>query len=208
MSLVHHDGAVILVLQLDNLWQVGQVALHREDAIDNDQLDSLMRQGLEYALKVLHIIVLIVQLGCKRKTAAVYDTGVVAVIADDIVIAAYHTSQHALVDRETCREAQGLILVHELGQLLLELYVKVEGSIEETASCTTRTILVESSLGCIDNTLVVGQTLISIRTEHQNLMSVDVGNFRHLLTGDLTEVWVHTGSHILLRFTIILVFFL
>ena len=82
------------------------------------------------------------------------------------ISAAYHTSQHALVDRETCREAQGRILVHELGQLLLELYVKVEGSIEETASCTTRTILVERSLGCIDNTLVVGQTLISIGTEH------------------------------------------
>ncbi|CUQ61657.1 Uncharacterised protein [Segatella copri] len=86
--------------------------------------------------------------------------------------------------------------------------MQIERTIEETASCTTRTILVERSLCCINNTLVVSQTLISIRTEHQDFMTIDVGYLCHLLTCDLAEIWIHTGSHILLRFTIILVSFL
>ena len=136
------------------------------------------------------------------------DTCVVAVIADNIVVTTYYASQDTLVYRESCRETQSFILAHKLSKLLFELHVQIERTIEETASCTTRTILVERSLCCINNTLVVSQTLISIRTEHQDFMTIDVGYFCHLLTCDLAEIWIHTGSHILLRFTIILVSFL
>ena len=114
VGLVDHDGAVVLVLQLDNLGQLCQVAFHREDTIDNDELDGLVGQILEHALKVVHVVVLIVQLFGKRKTTTVHNRCMVSVVADDVVVLAYYHCQHALVDRETCREAETVVFADEL----------------------------------------------------------------------------------------------
>ena len=71
VSLVHHDRTVVLVLQFDNLRQLCKIALHGEYAIDNNKLDGLVGQLLEYALQVFHVIMLVVQLLGKRKSASV-----------------------------------------------------------------------------------------------------------------------------------------
>lgn len=63
MSLIYHDRAVVLMLQLYDLWQVSQIALHREHAIHNDELDCILRKLTEHALQIFHIIVFVVKLG-------------------------------------------------------------------------------------------------------------------------------------------------
>ena len=86
----------------------------------------------------------------------------VAVVADDVVAASYDHGQHSSVHGETGREAQCLVLVYKFGKLLLKLYVEVERSVEEPAASTSRTVLVQCSLGCINNTLVASKTSVSI----------------------------------------------
>ena len=114
---------MVLMLQLNDSWQIGKVALHREYAVNDNKLDGLLWQSLEYTLEVFHVVVLIVQLCGKRQASSVDDTCVVAVIADDVVVAANHHCQYALVDGESGREAEAIILVYKLGYLLLQLYV-------------------------------------------------------------------------------------
>ena len=46
MSLVNHDGTIVLVLQFDNLWQFGEVTLHGEYTVSYDKLDGIMRKAL------------------------------------------------------------------------------------------------------------------------------------------------------------------
>ena len=150
------------MLKLYNLRQISQVALHREHTVYNDKLDSLVWQILEHTLKIVHIVVLIVQLCGKRQTASVYDARMVAVVADDIVATSYHYRKNARVYKETCREAQCLVLTDVFGKFLLELHVQVESTIEETATGTARTILVQSRLCSVNNTLVASKTSISI----------------------------------------------
>ena len=52
---------------------------------------------------------------------------------------------------------------------------------------------------CFYLSLIVSQTLISIRTEHQDFMTIDVGYLCHLLTCDLAEIWIHTGTYIKMK---------
>ena len=113
VGFVNHNRAVVLMLQLNNLRQFGQVALHREYAIDNNQLDSLVRQLLQHALQISHIVVLIVQLTSKRQTATVHNTCVITIVADDIVVLTNNHCQNALIDRESCREAQAIVFTNK-----------------------------------------------------------------------------------------------
>ena len=62
VCLVDHYRAVVLVLQLDNLGQACQIALHGEHSVDDDELHRIIGEFLEYALQVFHIVVLIFQL--------------------------------------------------------------------------------------------------------------------------------------------------
>ena len=95
VSLIHHDGAVILMLQLYDLGKISEVALHREHAVHNDELHSLVWQTLEDVLQVLHVVVLIVELTSKRESASVYDAGMVAVVTDNIVTTSHYNGKHA-----------------------------------------------------------------------------------------------------------------
>ena len=162
MSLVDHDRAVVLVLELNDCWQISQVALHREHTVDDNELDSLLGQLLEHTLEVGHVVMLVVELTGKRETTAIDDTGVVAIVADDIVVLAYYHCQHTLIDGEAGREAQAVVLADELGDFLFQLDVQVERSVEEAATGTTRTVFVECTLGSVDDALVASQTCIGV----------------------------------------------
>ena len=89
------------MLQLNDLRQFGEVALHREHAVDHDQFDGILRQCLEDTLQVFHVVVLIVQLLGERQTASVYDRSVVAVVTDDIVVLTTYHSEHTLIHGES-----------------------------------------------------------------------------------------------------------
>ena len=102
MSLVHHDRAVVLMLQFYNLGEFAEVTFHREHAIHHNQLNSFLRQLLEHTLQIVHIVVLVMQLTGKRKAASVHNRSVVTIVANDIVVLSYYHSQYTLVYRETC----------------------------------------------------------------------------------------------------------
>ncbi len=102
VSLVHHNGAVILMLEFNYFWQLSQVTFHREYTINDDKFYGIIGQLLQHALQVFHIVVLVVQLLGKRKTTTVHNTCVVAIVADDVVVLSHYHSQHSLVNRESC----------------------------------------------------------------------------------------------------------
>ena len=66
VSLVNHNGGVVLMLELDYLGQLGKVTLHGEDTVNNYELDSLGLTLLQLLLEVIHIVVLILEIGAQR----------------------------------------------------------------------------------------------------------------------------------------------
>ena len=101
VCLVDHYRAVVLLLQRHYLRQLGQVALHGEHAIDDNELDGILRQLLQQPLQVFHVVVLVVQLASKSQTAPVNDGGMVTIVADDIVVLAQQCWDDALIDAES-----------------------------------------------------------------------------------------------------------
>ena len=142
MSFVNHHRAVVLMLQLDNLWKLGQITLHGEHTIDDNQFNGLMGQLLKHALEVVHVVVLIMQLLCKSKTSAIHNTCMVAVVADYVIILVQQGWNNTLVDAETGRKAQAVGLTNILSDFFLQLNMNVERTVEETASGATRAISV------------------------------------------------------------------
>ena len=201
MGLVNHDRAVVLVLQFHNLGELGQVAFHGEYTINNYQLYGIIRQPLENLLQILHVIVLKLQLLCKTEAATVNDTCMVAIITDDIVFTSTDSGNDACINRETGREAQGIILVYKLCQIFLQLNVNVKRTIEETTAGTSRAVLINRSLGCLTNTVITNKSCIGIRAKHQYLVTSH-GDLGSLLTGNLAEIGVNTHLHKALRQTI------
>ena len=125
------------MLELDDLRQLGQVTLHGEHTVDDNQFDCLVGQRLEDALQVFHVVVLVVKLLGKRKTTAIDNGSMVAVVSDDLVVLTADDGEHTLVHREACGEAEGLVLADVFCEVLLQLHVEVERSVEETAAGTT-----------------------------------------------------------------------
>ena len=52
--------------------------------------------------------------------------------------------------------------MHKLGKLFLQLHMQVERSVEEAASCATRTIFVKRSLCCVYHALVSCESSVSV----------------------------------------------
>ena len=113
VSLVNHDRTIVLLLQLYYLWQLSQIAFHREYSINDNQLYSFIRKLLQEGLKVLHIIVLILKLFCEAQTASVNDTGMISVITDNVVLTTTNCCNNTCIYRESSREAECFIFMNE-----------------------------------------------------------------------------------------------
>ena len=207
VSLVDHNRTVVLMLQLNDCGEIAKVTFHREDTIDHNQFHGFLRQFLQHALQILHVVVLIVKLLGKRKTAAVDNTCVVAVVTDNIIVFAKQCRNDALIDRETRREAHRCIFVNEFCQFFFQFLMQVECAIQESASGTARTIFVECLLSFLYNALIACKTSISIRAEHQNAVTVHL-HFSALFASDSAEIRVYSLLGILLRTAVTFVSFL
>ena len=86
----------------------------------------------------------------------------IAVVTNDVVVASAKASDNARVYSKACREAERFILTHKLGNLLFEHDMKVERTIQEAASSTARTVLIECVLRSLDNALIAGKTSVSV----------------------------------------------
>ena len=92
---------------------------------------------------------------------------VLAVIQDIIILAAYSRD-----DGQVCLETRGyghrLFIARESSYLALELQMQVKRSVQETASANTRTVLIQRSVTCSDNCLVLCETEIVITAQHDH----------------------------------------
>ncbi len=190
VCLVHHDGGVVLVLQLNDFGQLAQIALHGEDAVDDNQFDALGCATLEDTFQVGHVVVLVSQLGGKTQTAAIHYGGMVAVVADDIIVLAQQLGYDAAVYGETCSEYQSVVLAYEVGQFLFQFYVYIQCAIEETTAGAAAAVLSHGCHSGFNDTVVSGQSGVCVAAEHQYFMATH-GYFGALFAFYFSKVGVN-----------------
>ena len=199
MGLVYHNIYVlVLVLELHNLGELGQVSFHGEHAVHHDEFHALGRAAAQAALQVLHVVVLVVKALGEGQAAAVYDGSVVTVITDDEIVLGEKLRDNAAVHGEAGGEHQGLVLTHELCELLFQLDVNVQGAVQETGAGATRAVFLERLDTGVDDALVTGKTCICVGTKHHNLVTVH-GHLGSLFACNLAEIRINTLFHHFLR---------
>ena len=112
VGVVDHHHGVVLLGQFDDFGQLGDVAFHRENAVDDDELVGVLL-ALENQLQVLHVVVAVFAHVGEGKAGAVDDRGVVGAVDDDGLIAAGQGAEDALVDHEPGRKYKGLFLADQ-----------------------------------------------------------------------------------------------
>ena len=198
VGLVHHNGDVfVLLLQLNDFRQLAEVTLHAEDAVNYYKLHAVGLALLNHLLEILHVVVLVLELRGKAETTAIDDACVVAVVADDVVVAVNKLTYNAAVNGEACCEAECLVLANKLSKFFLKLNMNVERTIEETAAGATTAIFLHSSATSIDDALVASQACICIRAKHQHSFAFH-DDLCALLAFYLAEVRVYALRHKLL----------
>ena len=75
--------------------QVGEVALHGEDTVDDDEFHHIGFASLQLSLEVDHVVVAEFELFGEGESSAVDDAGMVALIANDVVLASAYYCQYA-----------------------------------------------------------------------------------------------------------------
>ena len=110
MRVVHHQHRVVLAAELQQVGELGDRALHREDAVGDHQLDPAVARRGQLRFQVGEIGVLVdrgLALGDRLgQPDAVDDGGVVQLIADDDVVLAQQRGGHRLVGVPAADEAE------------------------------------------------------------------------------------------------------
>ena len=125
VRLIDHDAGVVFLRERDDLRQLGHVALHAEDAVDDDQLDLVGLAFLELLFQRLHIVVLEFQFGGEREAMALDDGGVVELVPEDVVLASCHAGDDAQIHLEAGGEDDRVFLADEFRQAFLELDMQI-----------------------------------------------------------------------------------
>ena len=119
VSFVHVNAGIVFLLQADNFGQIGQVTFHGKYSIHNNQLYSIRFAFLEFFFQSLHIVMLVLQLSGKCKTAAIYNGSVVTVITNNIIITISQTSYYTRIHCESGRKTKGIFFTDKSSQFLL-----------------------------------------------------------------------------------------
>ena len=134
----------------------------------------------------------------EREAPAVDDGGVVAVVADDEVVAGQQLRDDSGIDREAGREAERFVLANKSREFFLELDMDVKRTIEETGTGTSGTVLAQGFHSGLDDALVAGKARVCVGTEHEDFVAVhfDLGS---LLAYNLAEIGINPFLHHSLR---------
>ena len=173
VRLVDHQPGAVRAAELDDRRQVAEVALHREDAVDDHQhAAAVAARALEHPLELRHLVVAVrAQLGA-RELAAVEDRGVVGRVADHGVAGAEDRADRPGVRLVAGREHQHLLGLHPLGELLLELEVERRRPVQQARAGEPGAVGLEGAAGRVLDPLVGRQAEVVVGAEHDRLAAL------------------------------------
>ena len=155
------------------------VALHREDAVDDDEhAAAVLGRALELLLELVEPVVAErAQLGA-REQAAVEDRGVVAGVGDHRVAGREQRPERADVGLVAGGEDDRVLGAHPLGDLALELEVQRDRAVEQARAGQAGAVLLERVARALQHALVGGQPEVVVGAEHDPLGALHLDDRR------------------------------
>ena len=131
MTLVNHNQSVVLLCEVANLVHRGDVAVHREHAVGDDDAEALCLCLLQTLLQFLHVGVCVAVAFCLAKAHTVDDGCMVEGIADDGVLFREERLEHTAVSVEASGIEDGVLRLEVVADGCLELFVDVLRAADE-----------------------------------------------------------------------------
>jgi len=149
------------------IWQRSDLALHREDAVDDDEDPAVVvARLLQGALQLVHPVVAKGAQLRAAEDAAVEDRGVVARVGDDGVAGREQRPQRREVRLRPRRGDERLLGPHPVGDLLLELEVQLDRPVEQARAGQAGAVRLQGRPRALDDALVGGQPEVVVGAEH------------------------------------------
>ena len=172
VRVVDHDQSAELVSQIADALQVGNVAVHGEDAVCSDQLDAAILSLFQLSAQIFHVVVLVTESLSLAETDAVDDGGVVQLVGDDCIIGTEQCLEQTGVSVEAGCVQDGVICTQEVGDCLLQVLVDLLCAADETDGGQTEAPVVVAVLSSFDQSGVVGQAQVVVGAHVDNALSL------------------------------------
>ena len=118
VGVIDHHECVVLVGEVADLFEPGDVAIHGEDAVSGDEAMARASGVFQLGFEVVHIAVLVSILGGFTEANAVDDAGVVELVRNDGVFGFEQGFEEASVGVEAGAVEDGVIHGQEIAEAL------------------------------------------------------------------------------------------
>ena len=175
VRVVHRDHRTELLGGLHDLRQPGDIAVHREHAVRDDQSASRLGGMFpELRPKILDVGVPVAQGPRLGEPAGIDNRGVVQRVAEDQVSLARHGRHHGKVAAEAGLHGDGGLGALESSQLPFELQMNVHRPRDGADGPRTDPITVDKLSGPCTDARIVGQPKVIVGAEVQVPLAVDL----------------------------------
>ena len=182
MRIIHHHHGAIFFSEVADLGQFRDVAVHRENAVGRDHLETRIRGLFEFLLKVAHVTVLVTKPLAFAETDAVDHARVIQFVGDDRVLFSEERLEESTVRIEARCVENRVLGSQEFTELLFKFLMDALRSADESHRRQTESPFLESLVSGFDDFRVIRQPEIVVRAhvEHVARRDIDVSILRAL----------------------------
>ena len=173
VSLIDHQSGVVLIAEFDHLINLSHIALHRENAVGDDEFAVVGIVFLEETLEVFEVEVFVLIVGGEGYLLALHDGGVVALVEIDEVVATGDAGDGAGVGEEARGEEHNSVLAKEFAKFVLELDVDVESAVEEGGAGAASAVLIDGGFGGLFDFGMISEALVGVGAKHEDFFTMN-----------------------------------
>jgi hypothetical protein len=170
VRVVDEDDGVVRARELEDAGQLRQVALHREHAIRDHELALPRLARLQASAQLVHRRMAVDDLARRPgEPDRVDDRGVVERVREDDRVLVRERRDRRLVRVPARDVGERRIRTGEVGQLALELEVRLERPADEADGCGSRAVAAQALDPGLDDLRPVREPEVVVRREHEHL---------------------------------------
>ena len=192
MAVVDHHERVELISEVADALEVGDVAVHGENAVgrNDDFLAARLARAHELGAQIVHVAVFIAVAVRLAQAHAVDDARMVQLIGDHGILRAEQRFKKAAVGVKAGGIEDGVLHADKVGDLALERLVDLLRAADEAHGGKAEAPVVIALLRRLDQARVIGKTQVVVRAHVHNAVRGGGVDAAFLRGGDDTLILV------------------
>ena len=146
--------------------EIGNIAGHAEDAVEDDQASRLFGHALEAIIQRGGRIVAERNKPCGRELASIDNARVVLAVAEDGIPLLGERDEGALVGKKTCGEQNGVLTTEKFGDSRFQLDMELDRAVEQARAGASSPVAARGFASGLDDSRILREAEVVIRPDH------------------------------------------